>query len=259
MTYKDIQDIKALLDLQDEQGQTLECNDVALPNQDQESSGAPEGNNTKKVKPLYDHLEEATEENRYIFESRDRWRDGEWISPIFAFVRSAKAHPELRMLRRREALNLVQSKWLWQKHGVENPWQKEFCDVDSEEEAEIEFLSVWDAIRFVPGESPLHLALALADQKPLPIQNADTVGYKRFLSMVGWLQYLCRTRNILVPCRKTADLLGVSHETVARYRKMAVRDAYLVVVRKHRFSKHEREATEFRFDISRFPILRLSD
>jgi hypothetical protein len=139
-------------------------------------------------------------------------------------------------------------------------WER-WLDV-SREDAHAEFYGAWDQVRFLPGRMPLESALEYADRLPLEL-NAETregrpEGYQRFISIAGWLQVGMGDRNILLPVEDLAEALGVQPMTVSRYRKWAEEDGFLKQVKGHVYKGKGRggKATEFRFKVGRFPILR---
>lgn len=105
--------------------------------------------------------------------------------------------------------------------------------------------------------------LRSGDLHPLtPPSNPSVRGYARFVSLAGWLQvHVGPSLNILLPTRKVGDALGVSRQTVSTLRNWASRDRLIVEVRGHKYGLDKgsgqfvQEATEFRFDISRYPEL----
>jgi hypothetical protein len=71
------------------------------------------------------------------------------------------------------------------------------------------------------------------------------------------LQVIVGDKSFYLPCQKVSELLKVSKMTVSRYRRWAVEDTYLRIVEDAKFrSKGRSEATEFRFDVSRWSCLR---
>jgi hypothetical protein len=63
-------------------------------------------------------------------------------------------------------------------------------------------------------------------------------------------------QNITLPCENLAELMNVSAMTISRYRNWAVKDGYLRRVKEHKFSSRgQGNATEFRFDVSRWRCL----
>ena len=128
------------------------------------------------------------------------------------------------------------------------------------DDAEIKFLSAWQRIKFPPGSGPMELALSTATERQLVLRPAVMVlrpdSYAKFISLAGWLQVVVGDKPIILPCRRTADLLIVSPMSISRLREWAVEDGYLTFVKEHAFrSAGQSEATEFRFNVSRFRCL----
>lgn len=134
-------------------------------------------------------------------------------------------------------------------------WLDEFSTVgvDSAEDARAEFVDLWAKIKFPPGCSPLETALERAKECRLVPADCPTDGYADFISLAGHLQALRGPNMILLPCHKLGRLLGLSHMTIARSREWAVKDGHLRITRAHKFGSHE--ATEFRFDVSRYAAI----
>jgi hypothetical protein len=210
--------------------------------------------NARNSMALDEYLESACERNRSSIESRNH--SDPWQSPLFEFVWLAKGHPEMKDLTAGQALRRVER---WLKRGgagtIAEAWVDRFCivGVDDAEDARAEFIDVWGKIKFPPGCSPLEAALERAEQYKLEPPDCPTAGYGAFISLAGHLQVLRGPNAILLPCHKLASLLGLSHMTIARYREWAVKDGHLRITRPHRFDS--REATEFRFDVARYPAL----
>jgi len=127
------------------------------------------------------------------------------------------------------------------------------------EEIYFEFVCNWDAVRFRIGETPLSNAIAKANAYPLEPRRASKrpgflARYARFVSIAGWLQVAMGDRPILLPVDKLGEILGVRPMTVTRYRQTAVADNLLRTVKEHCYRSGR--ATEFRFAVSRFSVLR---
>ena len=128
-----------------------------------------------------------------------------------------------------------------------------------EEEIYLEFVCNWDSVRYRLGETPLTNALAKAEEMPLQPNRASKhpgflQRYSRFIGLAGWLQVTMGDRPILLPVERLAEILSVRPMTISRYREIAVKDGFLRVVREHAAVKGR--ATEFRFDVSRFNVLK---
>jgi hypothetical protein len=200
------------------------------------------------------YLDAASEHNRVSIEGRDH--GDPWQSPLFEFTWLAKGHLQMKNLTAVQALQRVEA-WLMngRSGNRDQAWLDKFCivGVEEAEDARAEFIDVWERIKFPPGCSPLETALERAKDCRLQPPDCRTDGYVEFISVAGHLQALRGANPILLPCHKLAELLGLSHMTIARYRAWAVKDGHLRITRVHRFDS--REATEFRFDLSRYPSL----
>lgn len=194
--------------------------------------------------PLSKFLHEAWRYNQSVLTSRkvgDSYR-----SPLWEFVRLCKGHQELRALSGENALAEVK-KWLITAWG--KGWGDVFPEVVSIEDAEVEFLKLWDVVRFAAGFGPLEAALSMAKGNPLQLGKPRTPGYPLFVSLAWHLQKLRGDGPILLPCRNLAALLGCSHETVAQYRQWAEKDGLIAVTKRHSYDAENKRGmcTEFRF------------
>jgi hypothetical protein len=132
-------------------------------------------------------------------------------------------------------------------------WEIHFCL--SRDEAEVEFLSNWEVVRFPPGFDPLEYAKTQAEKHPVQIRNTEKESrpdiYPFFISIAFWLQVTMGEQPVMLPCRKVGELLGVSHETIFRLRRNAEEDKYITKVKEHNYrSQGNSEATEYTVDIS---------
>jgi hypothetical protein len=113
----------------------------------------------------------------------------------------------------------------------------------------------------LPGYSPLDNAVEQARRCPLRLRDdlkeLRSEGYQTFVSIAGWLQVGMGDANILLPVEELAPLLRVKPMTVSRYRRWAVEDGFIKEVKPYQRRGENRagKATEFRFNVERFPIL----
>jgi hypothetical protein len=212
--------------------------------------------------PFDVYLGKAVEEfGRWEEEGRN---GGDWQSPLFYFVRLVKAHPALAQESAKEAFRKIEKNMeKWVTKGAPLPraqmWER-WLDI-SRDDAQAEFLSAWDKVRYLPGYAPLDNAIEQARRYPLAprpeVADRRPDGYPMFVSIAGWLQVGMGDSNILLPVKELAPFLGVQPITISRYRKWAVEDGYLREVRPYRFAGTGKrgQATEFRFDVGRFQVL----
>jgi hypothetical protein len=181
-----------------------------------------------------------------------RWQAKPWLSRLFTFVRILKAHDLIRDVDARAAFGLVQ-RVLGAEVGTKDPediWSITF-EFESAEDAEVEFLFVWDAARLPAGTNVLSYAASLSstveiDLPPL-IAAKRSNGYRRFLSFARVLQRVMRDANIYLPCREVGEVLKVRKNTIQRYRSWALADGFLIEKKRFTFHLGRHEATEFQF------------
>ena len=194
-----------------------------------------------------------------------RMGNARWESPLWWFVRQAKAHKDLIRLEAEGAFSRIEKvlvKWKDPRTGkpAPDPWR---CWLGvGREDAEVEFLATWEKIRYLPGATPLCNAIFEADRVPLPLDPAiasrRSRGYTRFVSLAGYLQAMMGARAIYLPSRGVAKVLSsgdgnsVSHATVVQYVKWAVEDDYLRLLEAHT----SKQAARYVFAVERFQVLR---
>jgi hypothetical protein len=195
----------------------------------------------------------------------------EWKTPMFAFCRAAKAHPQLREHSAEDAIERVHEALLellehsFEKFGGE--WHDPLADDGSqgvlvrtfqayhltEEDLRVEFFTMWERIRYAEGETPLYRALEMARHYPYHPRRQLTDGYDLFISMAAWLQIHAGKESIFLPCRLMASYLGCAPITVSRYRELALRSGLLRETRASEFHRGGQSvATEFVFALERF-------
>ena len=109
-------------------------------------------------------------------------------------------------------------------------------------------------VKMAKGQGPLDWAISCAAQYPLT--DPEDLGlerYNRFLSIAGWLQVQRGNAPVYLPVEKIAKLLGVSARQVSTGRTLAQRQGLLTETCPYQLRKR---ATEFRFAVERFGVLR---
>ena len=130
----------------------------------------------------------------------------------------------------------------------------------SEEDFMVQFANIWKKVRNLPGEDILGTALRYADETPLSLREEHeddaTPGYRRFISLAGWLCVAAGSRRIKLPCREVGEILGVRPNTVSCYREQAVEHGYMVKSADHVYRPGGRgEATQFEFAVDLWDCL----
>src|SRR5262249_16788452 len=152
-----------------------------------------------------------------------------------------KSHPDMHGKTAKQAFAAV--------NGLMRGWAKAKKVKDKDgwqvwvgvgrEDAEAEFLSCWDKVRYLAGHTPLENAVALAKSHSFRLkaesEGSRSEGYERFVRIAGWLQVGMGSRPIMLPVEDLAQVLGVEKMTVSRYRKWAKEDGYLTETSPHEF------------------------
>lgn len=192
---------------------------------------------------LDSYLRQAWERNDILYEPPAHGNP--FRSPMFEFVRAAKAHPKLGQKDGLKAAQCVEKYLLaWGPSTGTDLWGARFTQSD---DPRTEFIDTWDKIKWPMGvvEQAVQGA-AILPLKPIRSYSPD---YERFISIAGHLQ-----RNvegpILLPCRKFAGILNCEPTSISRYRNRAIQDAILRLEQRGR--KSHREADEFRFVTEKF-------
>jgi hypothetical protein len=167
-------------------------------------------------------------------------------TPMWEFVRRAKAHSDLGRLDEFEALAAVERCLRsWDDTSADaDIWETLFPDA---EDPKAEFIYTWPRIKW--AAAILTLAVEKADHLPLKPLKCCSQKYDRFISVVGHLQQLV-DGSILVPCRKFAGVLACEPMTISRYRHLATASGLLRIT--SRCIKAQRKADEFVFAVERF-------
>ncbi len=205
--------------------------------------------------PLEEYLRAAYEYDRAYPQSTDHY---EFHSPMFQFARLAKGHPDFAEHDAIDALETVEFHMsCWNDDDARrNVWEQYFEDEGTVEDLRTDFMNSWESIRFLPGCSPLVNALRKGDVDPLSPPAERGEGYRRFVSLAGWLQAVNPEAAIMLPVKSLAELLSVAPHTISVYRKWAVKDELLRELKAAiRPTSGAGRATEFRFAIEKYPQL----
>jgi len=119
---------------------------------------------------LIDYLQEAREFNQDQLNSQERWR-----SPLFEFVRIAKAHPSLKNTPASKAVQLVSAE-IKRFGGTLEAWFPDSCDPASE------LWETWDRVIAI-DEDPVSFAWMRARKRPLTPQVCPSERYRLFISL----------------------------------------------------------------------------
>jgi hypothetical protein len=167
-------------------------------------------------------------------------------SPMWEFIRCAKAHPDLAALDGFDALSAVGeclATWDRGRDG-RDIWRALFPESD---DPRAEFCATWPNVKW--AKASLELAMESATRLPLKPMKSYSPQYNRFVSVIGYLQQGI-DGSILIPCRKFAELLGCTPMTISRYRNLAIESGLLKMTAKA--PRAQRKADEFAFAIEKF-------
>lgn len=188
---------------------------------------------------LGDYLWAAVLQAAYLDEQREE-TEQHWQTPAWDFGRFAKAHPLLVNLDENRALAAI-------KKAIGSQFWADHLHMDKAD-AEMAFDNVWVECRAVPGYDPLTVAILEAKNSHSKDDQDVPAGYTTFLGVARSLQRQLPDSPFMLPCRKLAPLLACQPMTISRFRKKAVRDGHLKVVKDHSYrSMGKSEATEFLF------------
>ena len=199
--------------------------------------------------PLGDYLLFAAEKNRAALKYAEGWQ-----GVAFTFARHLKVHPGLRERSSQCAGDVVDRQLAKMFPQAEDPWVELLGNTDSAGrycEPFEHFVEAWDEVLYPIGETPIELAVRLAEEHPVAMPEYPSprwAPYRHFISICRWLQFAQDGENIYVPVRKFGELIGRPIKTISNYRKRAVRDGYLILVKAH---QGRSQATEYRFNLER--------
>jgi hypothetical protein len=167
-----------------------------------------------------------------------------WQTPAWDFGRFAKAHPLLIDLDENDALAEI-------KKTIGSRFWENHLHMDRAD-AEMAFDHIWAECRAVPGWDPLTTAVLAAKEYACQHGQDGPAGYTTFLAVARYLYYQSPDSAFMLPCHKLSSMLACLPMTISRYRKKAIRDGRIKIVKNHIYrSAGGGEATEFVFVASR--------
>lgn len=197
-------------------------------------------------------IEFALEKNREAIQQWEGLAHDDYRTVAWVFVRWLRPHPKLVALRSvGEVADLVEAE-LEKIFGTGDPWLEALGDWDSAGKGVDpydDFIACWQRVRVPMGSGPLEWAYFRAQTEPLDWPHTGKSkrgdGYRAFLNLAYWLQRQSDTDRIIVACEKWGKVLGVSPDSISRWRQRAESESILVVERK---GSTGHGATECRFD-----------
>jgi hypothetical protein len=189
--------------------------------------------------PLRDYLWAAVMQAAHLDGLREE-TERSWQTPAWDFGRFAKAHPLLIDLDENDALAEI-TKTIGSEFW-ENPLHMDRAD------AEMAFDDIWEECRAVPGYDRLTTAVLAAKEAACRSGQDGPAGYTTFLAVARHLYYQSPDTAFMLPCHKLSSMLACLPMTISRYRKKAIRDGRIKVVKNHVYrSAGVGEATEFAY------------
>jgi hypothetical protein len=192
---------------------------------------------------LHDYLWAAVLQAAHL-DARREENERAWQTPAWDFGRFAKAHRLLIDLDENDALAEINK-------TIGSQFWEDQLHMDRAD-AEMAFDHVWAECREVPGWDRLTTAVMAAKELPCESGQDAPAGYTTFLAVARLLYYQSPDSAFMLPCHKLSRMLACLPMTISRYRKKAIRDGWLKVVKNHMYrSAGGGEATEFVFVFNR--------
>jgi len=191
--------------------------------------------------PLSAYLKTVHDMAEKKYEDNDTWH-----SPCYFFAWFAKGYPKIRDFPSYKAAQVVEREM---RKWNADPWATLFDHYDAED-ARIDFMTSWDAIKYPAFLNPLDEALRLAVKNPLNPFSDRGKRYARLISITAQLHLMRRSEgSFFLGCRDAGKLLGCSHTIAASLLRFAVKDGFLKIIKASpEFKKSRRsEATEYKF------------
>jgi len=176
----------------------------------------------------------AVELAKRIDPDREHWK------MVFQFVRRLLALPGAREAEQ-SMLRLALDAFVRTLDSVGYPFGKDYM-----EEYYIDFITMFDKVKYAEGEGPLEWAFYQAKNRPIVPQPSLGSDYQTVAGLAFYLQQSVGEEPILLPVQKIATLIDKTARHVTNLIHLLVRNGFLVVVDgDYRFT--ESKAKTYRF------------
>ncbi len=164
---------------------------------------------------------------------------GERNRSVFSFVRALKAIAAVSEADPTQLRPLVRE---WHRRALRVIQTKPF------EETWLDFLIAWDRVRLAAGQTPMTL-LEAAMRHPFPAvaSRYEQEPLRRLIVLCRELQRLSGSAPFFLACRIAGTILGVDHNTAARWLRLLVLDGVLHEVAKGGEARTARRASRYRY------------
>ena len=163
-------------------------------------------------------------------------RQGERARRLFDFARALKGMPQYADADGAALEPLVRE---WHRQAYPVIGTKPF------EESLIDFLKAWSKVKYPAGAGPLDALLRKARRTALPPcgQRYEQAEMQLLVKLLAEMQRVAGDKPFFLSCRSAAKVLGVSHDTTARWLFLLVTQGVLALVTKGERSR--RRAAEY--------------
>lgn len=173
------------------------------------------------MQELHSAVYEAAYRHMEAAEEREEW------AGLWHFLRDIKGHPLLSKLEgdtgASRAFGMVEmALWHYTESADLDPWEVHLGL--TREDAEVEFLSLWDKILHVGNPWDVALERSQAGQPNTLSPKKRSAGWPSFVAFAAELQLALGPAVIKLPQVKTAEMLGVSQKTVSNYIRWATQE-----------------------------------
>jgi hypothetical protein len=157
---------------------------------------------------------------------------------IFELARRLKAIPTLADAPAVALKSYVRQWHAYAKHAIATKeWTESWAD----------FVDAWPRVRHAKGEEPLMEVLHQATKNiPICAREYDNDQCQLLVSLCRILQFQAGRRPFFLSARTAGAMIGVSHESAARWMRMLVADEVLVLVTKG--DRQSRKASEYTYE-----------
>jgi len=180
--------------------------------------------------------------------------DSEHWQMIFHFVRRLLALPGAQEAEQSKLL-LALDAFVNTLDSIGYPYGKDY-----KQEYFIDFLTLFDKVKYAEGDGPLEWAFKEAKVRPIVPEPSLGSDYQTVAGLAFYLQQLMGEEPILLPVQKIGTLLGKTPRHVSNLIHLLVRNGFLVVVDgDYRFTESKAKTYRFVADARKYqgPIVGL--